>query len=134
MPSMPQFTSQGWFYFSFYKKFHFLKMFKASRELFQEIVKIRFENGFFSQKFMFIPFFAVRVEQAAVGYNTTQHPGYVDEDVEEVATDTRKSPLEEPIVKEIVDENGDDELAVVAEVEQCVSLIFPFSLKKMEIS
>lgn len=61
---------------------------------------------------------SVRVEEAQEGYNERRNePGYVaeDDDVEVAATDGTKSG--QPIVKEVVDDNGDDELAVVAEVE-----------------
>ncbi|KAF1760820.1 hypothetical protein GCK72_009070 [Caenorhabditis remanei] len=58
----------------------------------------------------------VRVEQSSDGYGAVKAPGYIDEDDAEL--EVRKSPSGgEPVVKEVIDENGDDELAVVAEVE-----------------
>lgn len=60
----------------------------------------------------------VRVEEAQEGYNERRNePGYVaeDDDVEVAAAAGANGG--QPVVKEIVDEDGDDELAVVAEVE-----------------
>ncbi|EGT56626.1 hypothetical protein CAEBREN_25309 [Caenorhabditis brenneri] len=60
----------------------------------------------------------VRVEEAQEGYNQRRNePGYVaeDDDLEVAAANGANSG--QPIVKEVVDENGDDELAVIAEVE-----------------
>ncbi|KAF1759913.1 hypothetical protein GCK72_008158 [Caenorhabditis remanei] len=58
----------------------------------------------------------IRVEQSSDGYGTVKAPEYVDEDDAEL--EVRKSLSGgEPVVKEIIDENGDDELAVVAEVK-----------------
>lgn len=60
----------------------------------------------------------VRVETSQAGYGGAQQPGYVDEDDTDLeVAQGGKSPYGEPVVKEVVDENGDDELAVVAEVE-----------------
>lgn len=63
--------------------------------------------------------FSVRVETSQAGYGGAQQPGYVDEDDTDLeVAQGGKSPYGEPVVKEVVDENGDDELAVVAEVEK----------------
>uniref|UniRef100_A0A8R1HYY6 C2H2-type domain-containing protein n=1 Tax=Caenorhabditis japonica TaxID=281687 RepID=A0A8R1HYY6_CAEJA len=65
----------------------------------------------------------VRVEQSEKGYGTSEQPGYVVDDETEVV-EPRKTPLgSEPVVKEVVDENGDDELAVVAEVENATGIL-----------
>ncbi|CAO4371462.1 unnamed protein product [Caenorhabditis nigoni] len=65
----------------------------------------------------------VRVERAHDGYQqASQHPGYVAEDDAEVEGDA-KAEEAEPIVKQVEDPNGDDELAVVAEVENSTGTI-----------
>uniref|UniRef100_A0A1I7ULP1 C2H2-type domain-containing protein n=1 Tax=Caenorhabditis tropicalis TaxID=1561998 RepID=A0A1I7ULP1_9PELO len=66
----------------------------------------------------------VRIESSQDGYETSvQQPGYVADDDLEVADEGSDSPAGQPVVKEIVDDNADDELAVVAEVENAAGTL-----------